>query len=218
MLAARPLAGFGGAFTDAASYVWLTLNENMRNKVLEAYFGPTGNHYTLCRIHIASCDFSLESYTFAPTPNDWTLQNFSLNPDRVHLMPFLKAAHNWTVNPIKMFASPWSPPPWMKVPVDGKQQFDGSAKPFGLLSSPQVHQTYANYIAKYLTEYKKEGINFWGITIQNEPEFAPVRQPSMKNLSRILLLSIRKWRWQHTRAPPPLNTTGSDSNLFASFP
>jgi glucosylceramidase len=161
--------GFGGAFTDAGGYVWSTLNKDLQNEVLEAYFGETGNHYTLCRTHIASCDFSLESYTYAPTPGDLHLRNFSLDPDRKHLLPFIKAAHAMTVNPIKMFATPWSPPPWMKI----NQQFDGSAKPYGLLDDPRIHHAYAKYISTYLTKYKAEGINFWGMTIQNEPEFAP---------------------------------------------
>lgn len=162
-------AGFGGAFTDAAGYVFSTLNKDLQNQVLEAYFGATGNHYTLCRTHIASCDFSLESYTFAPTPGDYQMQNFSLAPDRKHLMPFILAAYKHTVNPIKMFASPWSPPPWMKI----NQQFDGSAKPYGLLDDPRIHQAYATYISTYLSAYEREGIKFWGMTIQNEPEFAP---------------------------------------------
>jgi glucosylceramidase len=160
--------GFGGAFTDAGGYVWSKLNKNLQNQVLEAYFGATGNHYTLCRTHIASCDFSVESYTFAPTPGDFQMKNFSLDPDRKHLMPFIKAAHQWSVNPIKMFATPWSPPPWMKI----NQQFDSSAQPYGLLDDPKMHQAYAKYISTYLNHYKAEGINFWGMTIQNEPEFA----------------------------------------------
>lgn len=149
--------------------MWSTLNKQLQEQVLEAYFGATGNHYTLCRTHIASCDFSLESYTYAPTPSDYSLKNFSIDPDRLHLLPFIKAAHNWTVNPIKMFASPWSPPPWLKI----NGQFDGSASPFGLKPDPLSHQTYADYISAYLSAYKKEGINMWGMTIQNEPEFVP---------------------------------------------
>lgn len=162
--------GFGGAFTDAAGYVFSTLNSALKQKVLDAYFGPDGNHYTLCRTHIASCDFSLESYTYLPDAGDLQMRNFSLNPDRKHLLPFIKAALSRTVNPIRIFASPWSPPPWMKI----NQAFDGSAKPFGLLPDASIHHAYAKYISTYLRRYQEEeGIKIWGITIQNEPEFAP---------------------------------------------
>lgn len=160
--------GFGGAFTDAGGYVFSKLNSGLQKQILEAYFGPTGNHYTLCRTHIASCDFSVESYTYAPTPGDLHMRNFSIDPDRKHLLPFIQAAHRHTVNPIRMFATPWSPPPWMKI----NKAFDSSAQPFGLLASPEIHRAYALYISSYLNAYKREGINFWGMTIQNEPEFA----------------------------------------------
>jgi len=71
------------------------------------------------------------------------------------------------VRPIRLFGSPWSPPAWMK----SIGQMDGSNHP-GLIQDPKIFTSWALYLSKVVTEYGKIGINFWGLTIQNEPEYA----------------------------------------------
>ena len=73
---------------------------------------------------------------------------------------------------LTMFASPWSPPWWMKAPVDGVQSMLRTAKPNGLLHSMQ--RPYANYFSKFISAYARHGIDLWGVTVQNEPEAADV--------------------------------------------
>ena len=69
---------------------------------------------------------------------------------------------------LKLLASPWSPPAWMKAPVLGQQSMLLSAKPNGLLSSMQ--RPWATYFNKWISAYKAHGIDVWAVTVQNEPE------------------------------------------------
>ena len=71
-----------------------------------------------------------------------------------------------------MFGSPWSPPAWMKLPVDGVRSMTLTAKPNGL--DPALQRTWARYYSRWITAYKKHGIDMWGVTIQNEAEAADV--------------------------------------------
>jgi O-glycosyl hydrolase len=66
--------------------------------------------------------------------------------------------------------SPWSPPAWMKVPVDGAQSMLGSAAPDGLL--PEFHATWARYLSLWVSAYEGNGVPVWGLTAQNEAEYA----------------------------------------------
>jgi glucosylceramidase len=163
----QKILGFGGAFTEASAYVYSTLNDNLKRQVAELFFGPDGIQYSLCRTHINSCDFSLSSYSFDDTPGDFTLSRFDISHARERMLPFIKdciAKSNRTVN---IFASPWSPPAWMK----GNNAMPGSSYP-GLLADTRVHDAWALYFSKFITAYENEGVPIWGITVQNEPEFA----------------------------------------------
>ena len=74
--------------------------------------------------------------------------------------------------PIKLLASPWSPPAWMKNSINGSASMTGSSTPNGLKDDPKVKLSWAKYIAKFITSYENKGVPIWGITPQNEPEFA----------------------------------------------
>ena len=74
----QTVLGFGGAFTESSAHNWLKLSPAQRDEVLRLYFDrATGHGYTLCRVHMNSCDFSLGNYAHAATPGDLTLQDFS---------------------------------------------------------------------------------------------------------------------------------------------
>jgi len=163
----QTVLGFGGAFTEAAAYVFSQMNSTAQQEILNAYFGPNGNKYSVCRTHINSCDFSLASFSFDDMVDDFSLSNFTIAHSTKWMIPFILAAIKTSSIPIKIYGSPWSPPAWMK----GNGQMDGSSSP-GLKPDPRVHQAWALFFSKFLTAYKNLGINLWGITIQNEPEFA----------------------------------------------
>jgi glucosylceramidase len=86
------------------------------------------------------------------------------------MLPLILAAQRKTNGSLKLFGSPWSPPAWMKVPVAGKQSMISSAKPQGLLS--EYEAAWAKYISNFISAYKAKGVPMWGLTVQNEPEFA----------------------------------------------
>jgi glucosylceramidase len=132
-----------------------------------------GLNYTVGRLHMNSCDFSIDSYSCDDVEGDYTLQNFNIARDKKFITPFVQAAINNTrfYNPnhkIQFFLSPWSPPAWMKI----NHEMNGSALPNGLINSTQVYQSWALFYSKFIKSYKQEGIDIWGLTIQNESEFA----------------------------------------------
>jgi glucosylceramidase len=158
----QAMEGFGGAFTEAAAVTFSKMDSEAQSAILKAYFDPLeGLGYTLCRTHINSCDFSLGNYAYAEVPGDVDLQHFSIERDRRTLIPFIRAAMQVAGRPIKLFASPWSPPAWMKT--NGQMNFGGKLK-------PEYRSAWARYYARYVKAYQEEGISIWGLSVQNEPE------------------------------------------------
>jgi glucosylceramidase len=155
----QTLLGIGGSFTESSAYALSLLSEEERNKVMKDYFSPEGAHISLTRTHIASCDFSVRNYTYAPVPGDVELKHFSIEPDRTYLLPMIKAARAVEGADFKIMASPWTAPPWMK---DNNTWNGGELK-------PEHYGTFARYIVKYIQAYQKEGIPITHLTPVNEP-------------------------------------------------
>ena len=153
------LVGIGGSFTESAAYNLSELSVERRNELMEAYFGPSGAHYSLTRTHVASCDFSLRNYTYAQVPGDTGLAHFSVEPDETYLLPMIRHAQAVTGADFKIMASPWTPPPWMKTNND----WNG-----GKLKEAH-YPTFAKYFVKYIQAYAERGVPIWGITPINEP-------------------------------------------------
>jgi glucosylceramidase len=158
----QTMEGFGGAFTEATAYVFDRLSPARKQEFLTAYFDADRGHgYRLCRTHINSCDFSLGSYAYDEVAGDVELKHFTIEHDRKLLIPLIKAAQATAgEEPIKIVASPWSPPAWMKT--NGQMTNGGKVK-------PEYREVWARYLCRYLEEYGKAGIDIWGMTVQNEP-------------------------------------------------
>ena len=157
----QTLEGFGAAFTEAAAVTWLKLGPAQRDAVLRDCFDPERGHgYTLCRVHMNSCDFALGNYAHADTPGDVELRGFSIARDRQALLPFIKAAQRAAGAPLKLLVSPWSPPAWMKS--NGQMNHGGT-----LL--PQYAAAWARCYVRFIEEYEREGVPVWGVSVQNEP-------------------------------------------------
>lgn len=155
----QTIVGFGGSFTEASAYLLNKMSATKRAEIIEAYFGETGARYSLTRTHINSCDFSLGQYSYASTEGDKELKDFSIAPDRDDIIPMIKDAMGVSKEGFKIISSPWTAPPWMK---DNKDWRGGK-----LL--PEYYNTWALYFSKYITAYRNEGIDIWGITVENEP-------------------------------------------------
>jgi glucosylceramidase len=157
---AQTILGIGGALTDASAEVFATLAPARQRELLDAYFDPAkGIGYTLARTNIHSCDFSSASYTYVDE-GDAALASFGVAHDRRHRIPFITRAIAAAGGRLTTYASPWSPPAFMKT--------NGSMLKGGKLK-PEFRQAWADYFTKFIRAYEAEGIPIWGVTVQNEP-------------------------------------------------
>jgi glucosylceramidase len=155
----QSITGFGGSFTESSAYLLNQLSRENREKILNAYFGDEGAKYSLTRTHINSCDFSLSQYSYAPIEEDMELENFSIEEDMDDIIPMIREAMAISTEGFKIISSPWTAPPWMK---DNNDWVGGK-----LL--PEYYDTWALFFSKYLDAYKDQGIDIWGLTVENEP-------------------------------------------------
>jgi glucosylceramidase len=156
----QEMIGFGGAFTESAAYNLIRINKEQRMNAIKAYFDPEeGLGYTIGRVSIHGCDFSINSYTYIEE-GDKDLKTFDISRDRKWVIPLIKDAEKVAGRPIELLASPWSPPAFMK---------DNNSMIHGGKLLPEFMQSWANYYVKFIEEYRKEDLTIWGITVQNEP-------------------------------------------------
>ena len=152
--------GIGGAITDASSEVFSKLNDSLQNKLLQSLYGKDGIGYNIIRTSIHSSDFGLGSHTYIEE-GDAQLKTFTIKKDKEKRVPFIKRAIALIKKEdLVFYASPWSPPAFMKT---NKNMLQGGK----LL--PEFRQSWANYYVQFIKAYEKEGIPVWGLTIQNEP-------------------------------------------------
>ena len=156
----QTLLGIGGAITDASAEVFSQLPPGKQQEFLTAYYDKDrGIGYSLCRTPIHSCDFSSGSYTYIEE-GDKALETFSIDHDQTYKIPLIKKATEAAGGSLLLYASPWSPPAFMK---DNNNMLQGGK----LL--PEYFDSWALYYAKFIKAYEAEGMPIWGITIQNEP-------------------------------------------------
>lgn len=156
----QTILGFGGALTEAAAYTLSQMPFDKRKEVINSYFDPQdGLGYTMARIHINSCDFALGNYVYVEE-NDIELKTFDISREKKWVIPLIKDCIKVKGGEIKILASPWSPPAWMKT---NKEMNNG-----GKLQ-PEYREVWAKYYTKFIKAFREEGINIWGITVQNEP-------------------------------------------------
>lgn len=152
--------GIGGALTDSSAETFAMLPKEKQREILTAYFDEKqGIGYKLARTNIHSCDFSSGSYTYV-SEGDKELKSFSIEHDKQYRIPFIKQALAATGGKLNIFASPWSPPAFMK---------DNNDILHGGKLKPEYYDSWSNYFTKFIKAYEREGIPIWGISIQNEP-------------------------------------------------
>ncbi len=153
----QPVLGFGGALTDAACYVISQLPDAAHGELMHELFSPQEMAFNVCRICIGSSDYSRNVFSYDEGEPDPELERFSIAHDHEYIVPTLRAAR--AANPeLFLFASPWSPPGWMK---DNNSMLGGTIH-------RRYMKTYANYIVKFLQAYHDEGIQVNAVTPQNE--------------------------------------------------
>ena len=168
----QTIDGFGYTLTGGSVQSINKLNFQKRKELLQELFGKSDNSISISylRISIGASDLNSIPFTYDDLPlgqTDVTLSQFSLYPDAKDVIPMLKEI--LTINPqIKIIATPWSPPTWMK---DNNSFIGGSLK-------TEYYGVYAKYFVKYIQQMKEEGIGITAITPQNEP-LHPGNNPSM---------------------------------------
>ena len=156
----QTLLGIGGALTDASAETYAKLPEAKRREFIQACYDPkSGIGYSIGRTNIHSCDFSSGSYTYV-ADGDAELKTFSIAHDEQYRIPLIKDAIAAAGGRLTLFASPWSPPAWMK---DNHDMLHG-----GKLK-PEFADAWARYFVKFVQAYEAAGIPVWGLTVQNEP-------------------------------------------------
>ena len=172
----QQMDGFGASLTDGSA--WLMSNKmskSQRDKLLEQLFSPTkGIGLNFLRQPMGASDLTAPSsgeYSYDDMPKGQTdpnLTHFSIAHDEAYIIPLLKQALQ--INPgIKIVATPWSPPGWMKS-TDSME---------GGTLNPDAYVPYANYFVKFIQAYQAQGIPIYAVTAQNEPLYVPVGYPGM---------------------------------------
>ena len=179
----QPILGFGGAFTEASALNYLSLNEDGRDALMSLLFGKDGLGYTLGRVHMNSCDFSIESYNFDNVDGDFNLTHFDSHVEHdvssgmieMMLKANDKLKNDWRDgdggvgttarksddgNGIQIMVSPWSPPAWMKSPTKKDPigalhavNMTGSAEPTCLREGTGADSKYAAAWALYFSKF-----------------------------------------------------------------
>lgn len=153
--------GFGGCFNELGWIALSWLDDAARDGVIRALFDPQdGCRFTFCRTPIGASDYGAEWYSLNETDGDFAMEHFSIARDTQYLIPFIRAAMGYQAD-LKLFASPWSPPTWMKFP---------KAYNYGtFIMKSEYLDAYARYFQKFVEAYAAAGIPIHQVHVQNEP-------------------------------------------------
>ena len=191
----QAVEGFGSCFNELGWTSLSELSEADRASIFQELYTPAGANFTMARMPLGSNDFSIDYYSYDDVDGDLALEHFSIDHDRATLLPFIRAAK--AVNPsLRIWASPWCPPSWMKV---NKHYANTSASvifrswagmqdrmednllpedrqiPEGVDAfnqDPAYLEAYARYFGKFIDAYKAEGVDVFMVMPQNEPNSA----------------------------------------------
>lgn len=160
----QTIDGFGAAITGSTSHNLLKMTKEARTTFLKEIFDmKDGLGVSLIRVSIGSSDFGMDEYTWCDTKG---IENFAVNKwDKEEVIPVLHEIY--AINPkVKIIASPWSAPRWMKRQVNTTADYDSWTS--GRLKA-ECYEDYATYFVKWIQTMEKEGFNIYAMTIQNEP-------------------------------------------------
>lgn len=170
----QQIDGFGASLTDASA--WLIariLDEDNRKELMNKLFDKDkGIGMTFLRQPMGASDFTTKLYTYDDVPEgqkDLNLEHFSIDHDKEYIIPLIKDAMKLSPK-LKVMASPWSPPAWMKT----------SDNLIGGYLNPDYYEAYSRYFSKFIKAYESEGIDIYAVTPQNEPMYVPSEYPGMK--------------------------------------
>jgi len=170
----QKMQGFGASITDASAQLLSGLPEDKRKAIMAELFGREndGLGMSFTRLTVGASDFSPDHYSYDDTPGnapDPELKHFTIDYARRYVLPRTREA--LAINPdLLVMISPWSAPAWMKT---GKSLITGQL-------APEHYPAFANYLARTVEEFGREGVPVKMLTIQNEPDFEPADYPGMR--------------------------------------
>ncbi|MEI6168311.1 MAG: glycoside hydrolase family 30 protein [bacterium] len=156
----QTVLGFGGCFNELGFTAIRSLPVNKQALIFKELFGENGCRFNVCRLPIGANDYAEQWYSLNDTDGDYQMRHFSIERDRKYLIPYIRMAQKAGTS-LTLFASPWSPPAWMKFP---------KAYNYGtLVWDKKTLSAYALYFLKFVQAYEKENIPITQLHIQNEP-------------------------------------------------
>jgi len=188
--ASQTWEGFGGAFNERG---WTALTtDDMKNQALKLLFDSTdGAGFSWGRIPMGASDYAINRYTCDDKGEDpaamssgsnrpaadTSMANFTLDQDNKNLIPYIQAAQK--VNPnLRFWASPWTPPVWMKTGYKTDDGSGGTAKKPSyfdggsfVTNNADALTAYATYYTKFVQGYMDKNIKIEIVSPQNEPGY-----------------------------------------------
>ena len=199
----QTILGVGASLTDASAYLMHdVLAEDKRIDLMRQLFSQDdGIGISFLRNPMGSSDYARFVYSYNDLPQGQTdddLSEFSIAHDQADIIPLIHEA--LTLNPnLKVMASPWSAPGWMK----------SSGSMIGGSLNGQNYSTYAQYFVKFIEAYAAEGIDIFAVTPQNEPLYVPAHYPGMSMSPTAQAVFIR----DHLR--PAFTAANLDTKILA---
>ena len=164
----QEITGIGGAFNEIGGLALMSLPKESREDIMANIFSKDGAQFSFCRTAIGSSDFGANAYSYAEIADDYQMNHFSIKREKKSVIPYIKMALEYNPN-MTLFASPWSPPGWMKYSGLMDQGVKTPEKN-KLKDEPKIYEAYALYLANYVKAYAKEDITVDKILIQNETD------------------------------------------------
>ena len=171
----QEIEGFGGTFNELGWDALQSLSSEERAKVMSSLFSEEGVNFVYGRTPIACSDYAFSYYSYNDVKDDYEMRNFNVGRDRYTLIPYIKEALKLRPD-LRLWASPWTPPIWMKINehyslkshgIDkqgtGHNRLDPHRATFihttGFNMQVGYLEAYALYFSKYIQEYRKNGVN-----------------------------------------------------------
>jgi glucosylceramidase len=203
----KNLTGIGGAFNEQGGEAFMRLPQAQRDELATALFNlENGSGFSFCRTAIGSSDFGLGAYSYSEVAEDYEMKHFSIERDKKSVIPFMQAALKQNPD-LTFFASPWSPPGWMKktgiMDAGDKDKVNNV-----LIQSPEIYKAYGLYFAKYFKAYAAEGVKLQRLLVQNEPDISTSYPSCNMSPEQMLELSF-------DYIQPAFDKAGVDAEIWA---
>ncbi|MFL5884322.1 MAG: glycoside hydrolase family 30 protein, partial [Thermoleophilaceae bacterium] len=205
----QPIRGVGAAFTDSSLWLLSKLSADRREQTLRSLLDPSaGIGLSVMRVPMAASDFSASGmYSYDDLPagqSDPTLAHFSIVHDNAYVLPILREALR--INPsLKIVASPWSPPAWMKT-NDSMVGVSPAGGPGTL--RPDAYAPLARYFVRFIEAYRDAGVPIWAVTPQNEPLQPTADYPGM------FLSASQEATFVQQYLAPAIRAAGLDTRIY----